>query len=231
MSEASPDLAHTVQLTVDRQIDRLRPTPGIEFNGADLLSLAALAGAWTSILSIWAGEPNYGLVAMFAAYGFDKLDGFYARRFDCTSSAGRRLDSFVDVFIYLLTGALLFHVTMAPTLTVSAVVGFVLIACGGLRLVRFNAEGFGTDGDTSFYRGLTVVHANLAVVANYFLLELSPSWNGVPLWTGWTAGATIAIVAPLMLSNYRSYKTWGRQALVGICGVVAVGLALALEFG
>lgn len=225
MSEASPDVARTVRTTADRHADRWWPSVDTWLTGADLLSLVALAFAWLAALAMWIGEPNYGLVAMVVAFGFDKLDGFYARRFDCSSPTGRQLDSFVDVFVYLLSGALLFHVAMAPSLAVSAVVGFLLIACGGLRLVRFNAEGFGTEGETRFYRGLTVVHANVAVVVNYFLLQFVPTWNG------WIAAVTIAIVAPLMLSDYRSYKTWGRQALAGVVGLTAVGLALVIELG
>jgi len=225
VSDASADLVETVRSACVGGIRRCLQTIGSRPSGADVLSLVALAFALTSAFTISLGEPNYGLVVMFAAYGFDKLDGYYARRFGCPSDAGRTLDSFVDVFIYLVTGALLFHVTMSPTVAVSLAVGALLVTCGCLRLVRFNDEGFQTDGDRSFYRGLTVVHANLTVVVNYFLFTF------VPRWDGWFAAAVIAVVAPLMLSDYRSYKTWGRQALVGVLGVAAVGLSIALELG
>jgi phosphatidylserine synthase len=225
VSDTSANLAETVRSSCVRGIRWCQQTIGRRPSGADVLSLVALVFALTSAFTISLGEPNFGLVLMFAAYGFDKLDGYYARRFGCASDAGRTLDSFVDVFIYLVTGALLFHVTMSPTVAVSLAVGALLITCGCLRLVRFNDEGFQTDGDRSFYRGLTVVHANLTVVVNYFLVTFVPRWNG------WFAAAVIAVVAPLMLSDYRSYKTWRRQVLVAIFAVIAVSLALYIEFG
>jgi CDP-diacylglycerol--serine O-phosphatidyltransferase len=46
-----------------------------------------------------------------------------------------------------------------------------------------------------------VVHTNLVVVANYFLVLFVGSWNG------WVAGLLILAVGPLMVSNYKSYKT------------------------
>jgi CDP-diacylglycerol--serine O-phosphatidyltransferase len=61
---------------------------------------------------------------------------------------------------------------MAPNDVASLVVGFLLLAFGGLRLIRHSSEGFGSDGETSYYHGTTVVHTNLVVVANYFLVAL-----------------------------------------------------------
>jgi CDP-diacylglycerol--serine O-phosphatidyltransferase len=195
-------------------------------SGADYLSLAALFLAWTSALLLLDGHPNWGVVVMFGAFGFDKLDGFYARRYGSPSPFGRQVDSFIDVFTYLVTGALLFHVAMAPGLAVSAVVGFAIICFGGLRLVRHNHEGFQEHGDTSFYRGTTVVHTNVVVVANYLLVVF------VAEWTGWLAAVPILLSCPLMVSDYRAFKTvWGHvlvggfAALVGItCLLLAVGV-------
>ena len=187
--------------------------------GADYVSLVALLAAWASAVLLVSGEPNWGLVAMFAAYGFDKLDGYYARTFGEPTEFGRRLDSFVDAFVYLVPAALIFHFALAPHPVVSVAVGFLLLAFGGLRLIRHADEGFGADGETSYYVGLTVVHANVVVVANYFLATL------VAGWTGWLAALAIAAVCPLMCSGYKSYKTLAGHVLAGGGGV------LALEFG
>jgi CDP-diacylglycerol--serine O-phosphatidyltransferase len=162
---------------------------------------------------------------MLLAYGVDKLDGYWARTHGTTSQLGRQIDSFIDVFTYLVTGALLFHFAIAPNVLVSAVVGFLLLCFGGLRLIRFNQEGFGSEDGTAYYRGMTVVHANLVVLANYFLLAF------VPLWNGWLAALTVAAVCPMLVSDWRSYKTAGIHTLVGVLGTVAVGLCLVLEFG
>jgi len=196
-----------------------------ELTGADYVSLAALLVGWASALLFLRGEPNWALLAMFGAFLLDKLDGWYARRTGTSSPFGRQVDSYIDVFAYLVPAALCYHVALSPHVLASLVVGFLILAFGGLRLIRHNSEGFGSDGDASYYHGTTVVHTNLVVVANYFLAVL------VGVWNGWLAALTIAVACPLMVSDYKAYKTDVSHALAGIFGLIAGVLALALEFG
>ncbi|MGB9956650.1 CDP-alcohol phosphatidyltransferase family protein [Haloferax prahovense] len=192
---------------------------------ADWLSLGALFWAWVGAILFVSGEPNWAIVAVLAGFAFDKADGYYARKTGTASAFGRQIDSFIDIFAYLVSAALLYHVALAPNPVVSAVVGFVVLTFGGLRLIRHNSEGFGDEGGTSYYHGTTVVHTHLVVLANYFLLQF------VPLWNGWVAGATIVAVCPLMTSDYKAYKTDAGHVLVGVAGVLTVAGCLALEFG
>jgi len=194
-------------------------------NGADLLSLVALFVAWSSTLLLLAGEPNWAITVMVGAFAFDKLDGWWARRQDASSKFGRQIDSFIDIFAYLVTGALLFHYELAPNRVVSAVVGFAVLAFGGLRLVRHNAEGFDSDGAVSYYHGTTVVHTNVVVVVNYLLVTF------VGVWNEWLAAATVLAAAPLMVSEYRAPKTDTAHGVLGAFGAVAVALCLLAEYG
>lgn len=200
---------------------------------ADYLSLGALFWGLVSALLFVEGEPNWAIVAMLGAYAFDKLDGFVARKLDETSKLGLKIDSYIDVFTYLVPAALLFHVALAPNVYVSAVVGFLVLGFGGLRLIRHASEGLGTEGDVDYYRGITVVHTNLAVVGAYFVDAFAPrylrGWDGA-LW-GWVAGVAVAAVCPLMVSDYKSYKTDLGHGLAAAAGLVAAGLALLLEYG
>jgi len=191
---------------------------------ADYVSLVALFVAWTSALLFLSGEPNWAVVVMFGGFFFDKLDGTVARRLGIASSFGRSVDSFIDVFVYLVTAALLFHYTLSPGLLASAVVGFLVIALGGLRLIRHDAEGFGEDDGGSYYHGTTVVHTNVVIVANYLLAAFVG-------WPWWAALATTVAACPLMVSDYKAYKTDGTHALAAVLGLVAVGLCLMLEYG
>jgi CDP-diacylglycerol--serine O-phosphatidyltransferase len=193
--------------------------------GADYLSLLALLCAWISALLLLDGAPNRAVLAMFVAFAFDKLDGYYARRAGVSSPFGRQVDSFIDVFTYLVTAALLVHVAIAPHLLVSAVVGFAIIAFGGLRLVRHNHEGFLEDENARYYRGTTVVHTNVVVVVNYLLVTL------VAEWSGWLAVVSILLSCPLMISDYRTFKTaWG-HVLVGAFATVVSVICLHLAVG
>ncbi|QIO21676.1 phosphatidylcholine/phosphatidylserine synthase [Haloarcula sp. JP-L23] len=193
--------------------------------GADYISLGALFVGWGSALIFLRSEPNWALLAMFGAFLLDKLDGWWARRTGVSSPFGRRVDSFIDIFAYVVPGALLYHVAIAPNDLASLVVGFLILAFGGLRLIRHSSEGFGSDEGASYYHGTTVVHTNLVVVANYFLATLVAPWNG------WLAGLVVAAVCPLMVSDYKAYKTDVSHALAGLGALAAAGLALALEWG
>ncbi|MFC6766747.1 CDP-alcohol phosphatidyltransferase family protein [Natrinema soli] len=196
-----------------------------QLTGADYISLGALFVGWASALLFVGGEPNWGLLAMFAAFCLDKADGWYARRTGTSSPFGRQVDSFIDIFAYLVPAVLLYHFVLAPGVFASLVVGFLVLAFGGLRLVRHNSEGFGSDDGASFYHGTTVVHTNLVVVTNYFLAAFVGAWNG------WLAGLVICVACPLMVSDYKAYKTDTSHVLAGLATVAAAGLALALEFG
>jgi len=196
-----------------------------QLTGADYISLAALFVGWGSSLLLVRGEPNWALLTMFGAFFLDKVDGWYARRTGTASPFGRQVDSFIDIFAYLVPAALLYHVVLAPHPAASLVVGFLVLAFGGLRLVRHNSEGFGSDGNGSYYHGTTVVHTNLVVVANYFLVTVVEPWNG------WVAGLLIAAVCPLMVSDYKAYKTDTSHVLAAVGVVVATVLALALQWG
>jgi CDP-diacylglycerol--serine O-phosphatidyltransferase len=193
--------------------------------GADYISLTALFVGWGSALLFFRGEPNWGLLVMFAAFFLDKADGWYARRTGTSSPFGRQIDSFIDIFAYLLPAALLYHVSLAPSPYASLVVGFLLFAFGGLRLIRHTNDGFGSDGGDSYYHGTTVVHTNLLVVSNYFLGTF------VGLWNGWVAGVLVGLACPLMVSDYKAYKTDLSHALAAVVALVAGGVALALELG
>lgn len=190
--------------------------------GADYLSLVALLFAWTSAVLILRGQVNRGVVVMFGAFAFDKLDGYYARKHDIASPFGRQVDSFIDVFAYLVTGALVYHEALSPTPWMSVLVGFAVLAFGGLRLVRHADEGFGEDGGTNYYVGWTVVHVNFVVLATYYLDVFVAGWNG------WLAAIPILVACPLMVSGYRSYKTTAGHVLAGVAAVLALATSLSL---
>ena len=229
----SDDFRATMRSVTDRldaHTDRRVRSPDrtsvvARLTGADLLSMVALFLAWTSALAFVGEEPNWAIVLMFGAFAFDKLDGAYARWRGISSPFGRQIDSFIDVFAYLVTAALLFHYAVSPHFAASVVVGFVVIAFGGLRLVRHNSEGFGDDDGVSYYHGTTVVHTNFVVVANYLLVAL------VPLWNGWLAALTVGVAAPLMVSDYKAYKTTTSHLLGGATAALVTALALFIEFG
>jgi len=62
------------------------------------------------------------------------------------------------------------------------------------------------------------------VVANYLLATLTG-------WSGWTAGLVVAAVCPLMISDYKAYKTDTSHLLAGGCVVLATAFVVCFELG
>lgn len=193
-----------------------------QLSPADYVSLLGLLTAWSGVLAMLGGDLAIGILLTFGAFGFDKLDGYVARQTGSASEFGRQIDSFIDVFAYLVPAALVVHYGFSPHPVVSAVVGFLVIGFGGLRLVRHNDEGFQTEEGVSYYRGTTVVHTAVLVIVNFVALE------ALPLWNGWLAAASVAIACPFMLSDYRCYKTAGAHWLAGLFVVILSGLVLVV---
>lgn len=222
----SDRLRSTLRWVAGRRVSADEGTDVVaSLRGADLVSLGALFLAWTSVLAFVTGATNHAVVLMFGGYALDKLDGTYARWRGVSSPFGHQIDTFVDAFVYLVTGALLFHYGVSPHPAVSAVVGFLVLAFGGLRLVRHADEGFGDDDGRSYYHGTTVVHTNLVVVGSYLLHLLSPVWNG------WLAAVVVVAACPLMTSNYRAYKTPVAHALGAVASLFAVTAVTLVELG
>lgn len=188
--------------------------------GADYLSLVALFFAWTGAVLLLHGDVHRGIVVTFGAFLFDKLDGYYARKRGISSPFGRQVDSFIDVFAYLVTGALLYHVALSPSPWLTVLVGFAILTFGGLRLVRHASEGFGEADGKSYYVGFTVVHVNFVVLAAYYLHLL------VPRFDGWLAAIPVLAVCPLMVSGYKSYKTHLGHGLAALFVLVALAISL-----
>lgn len=193
--------------------------------GADYLSLVALLFAWSSAVLFLRGAVDVAVLVMFGAFVFDKLDGYYARANGLSSPFGRQVDSFIDVFAYLVTGALLYHVALSPSVWMTVFVGFAILAFGGLRLVRHASDGFGESEGESYYVGFTVVHVNFAVLLTYYLDVFVAAWNG------WLAAVPILLTCPLMVSGYKSYKTWTGHLLAGGLALTAAALSLSLALG
>jgi len=101
------------------------------------------------------------------AFLLDAADGLAARKLELESEFGRQLDSFIDIINYSLLSALVIWKEIIPG-ALGAIVGFIVIITGILRLAAFNQEGCITKKGITYYRGLIVCHMSL--IAFIFLL-------------------------------------------------------------
>ena len=124
----------------------------------NLMTAGNLFCGFAAVLCIYDGaqETNYAIAAMkfrdaiwfiLAACIFDLLDGRLARLGGHDSAFGREFDSLADVVSFGMAPALLvYQIVLGEFQNLGWMIAFVYLACGTLRLARFNcvaAEGGG----------------------------------------------------------------------------------------
>jgi CDP-diacylglycerol--serine O-phosphatidyltransferase len=168
-----------------------------------LTSLNLMAGFYAITLVL---NRNFALAVWFLliAVIMDGLDGMAARLTRGSSAFGLEFDSMADLISFGAAPALLIYLWQLKHYgRIGWVAAFLFLACGSLRLARFNVQ----SGDVQKYHflGIPIPMAASQVVTTYLMishLELSPRTQGLVV-------ITIAyLTAFLMISNfpYRSLK-------------------------
>jgi CDP-diacylglycerol--serine O-phosphatidyltransferase len=154
-------------------------------------------------------QRNLGLAFLFVivAMALDMIDGPLARRAGVTSKLGAWLDTFADVFIYLLFPAV--YWSMRYDLPLPLLALFVLTGC--FRLIRFSLVGFGEDKDKLFYAGMPVFY-------NQFLLILTHAIYLDKL----LLGAVLVVASVLMVSTVPFDKIPVRMLAIGLVAYIAI---------
>jgi CDP-diacylglycerol--serine O-phosphatidyltransferase len=106
-------------------------------------------------------------LAIFFAMFFDGFDGRVARMTRTQSEFGVQLDSLADVVSFGAAPALLVYKwALAPLGALGLFISFSFLACGALRLARFNVlAARGDKGSSRFFVGLPIPLAAGAIVA------------------------------------------------------------------
>lgn len=160
------------------------------------------SGFYSVILSI-KGQYLWAAYAIVVASIFDTLDGRLARLTRSTSKFGAEYDSLCDLISFGMAPAILLHQwALQPFGRLGWVVCFLFLACGALRLARFNVQA--NIVEKNYFQGLPIPMA-AGIVASSVLafddLGLEPMGNfGLLLLA--------VLLAIVMVSNfrYRSFK-------------------------
>ncbi len=143
-----------------------------------LFSLLAFVLAWIAITQVH-GNVYLSFAWVGTAIIADMLDGAIARAFGQVTATGRWLDSFVDVFIYLVYPAVVLYRHFNFTDSLSLLILTVFFVCGVFRLFRFAANGFvTTPSGRTVYQGLPVFFAPALML----MLLSSGTHVTVPKW-------------------------------------------------
>jgi len=197
----------------------------VSLSWIDIITLVGLLVACLGLLAALQGLLSLAIALMLLGMFIDMLDGALARsRFNTRGETefGRYLDSFCDVFIYLvLPMFVLYQFGMQDLFSLIAI--FAFLVGGVLRLSRFNMIGAIEEAGVKYHLGLQVIWSHLLVVLAF------------PFWRWWGASshyliATVMLgMSVFMIRNLRFRKPTGYVQLAGlILSVAAIYIYLHL---
>ena len=160
-----------------------------------------LCGFW-AIISVFQEQFHYAAVAILLAAVFDALDGKVAKLSGATSKFGMQYDSLADLVSFGIAPALLaFSWALRSYGKFGWLAAFTFVACGALRLARFNVMS--PSGDNKYFKGLPIPAA-ATMIALTILLYLRL------IETGWVKDIVILVMiyllAFLMVSTIRYFS-------------------------
>ena len=134
----------------------------------NLFTTGNLFCGFFAIISTFKGRPSYGAVAILIAVVFDQLDGKIARLAGANSRFGIEYDSLADLVSFGVAPALLiYNWALVGFGRLGWLAAFLFLACGALRLARFNVQT--TTTDPKYYTGLPIPAAATLIALTILL--------------------------------------------------------------
>lgn len=160
----------------------------------NLLTLLNLLFGVIALLSLYHGKLRQAALSILVAALFDAIDGRVARMTRSTTAFGRELDSLADLISFGVAPGFLFYTWALKGQRIGWVAVFLYVACGALRLARFNVRGSLRE-----FEGLPIPSAG-CFLASFFLL-----WQRFGLGTPhpYVVAALAFLLGFLMVSSLR----------------------------
>jgi CDP-diacylglycerol--serine O-phosphatidyltransferase len=135
----------------------------------NLLTTGNLFSGLFSILGVFNANYLAAAIAILVALIFDMLDGKSARWTNSTSPFGVEYDSLADLVSFgVAPGLLIYSWALSEHGMFGSAVMFAFVACGALRLARYNVMSGTTD--SKFFTGLPIPAA-ASVVATLVIFD------------------------------------------------------------
>jgi CDP-diacylglycerol--serine O-phosphatidyltransferase len=175
-----------------------RPKKGI-YLLPNTLTLCGMFCGFFSILSAINGDFLYAAWAIVLANVFDGLDGWIARLTNTGTRFGIELDSLSDLVAFgVAPSVMMYKWALMPFGRLGWAVAFLFVACGALRLARFNIQT-GAPGSKAF-KGMPIPGA--ATVMSSIVIFYYDFWKGLPEKNIFLLVITI-LLSLLMVSTIR----------------------------
>ncbi len=169
-----------------------------------LFTLTNLMCGFYAIVQSFKGEYLTAALSIVVAFVADGLDGRIARLTGTTSEFGVEFDSLADLVTFCVAPALMIYSRWLIDIPkIGWVCAFVYVACGAIRLARFNA--YDTTTQSIYFNGLPSPAAAGGLVSLIFLEEqIFPGETHAGMVAPWVC----ILLAFLMVSSihYPSFK-------------------------
>jgi CDP-diacylglycerol--serine O-phosphatidyltransferase len=169
---------------------------------------------------------------------FDLLDGRLARLGGNESAFGREFDSLADIVSFGVAPALLtFHIVLRDFDRYGMLIAFVYLACGALRLARFNclAAQRGEDAAHKDFEGFPIpAAAGLIASLTLFMLWLDAGQKAIGPWK-FALPPLMLFLSFMMFSRvrYPSFKAvnWRtRRSIPKFIGIIVVLIFTVMNY-
>jgi CDP-diacylglycerol--serine O-phosphatidyltransferase len=141
------------------------------------LTLCGMFCGFFAIMSAINGNFLHAAWAIILANIFDGLDGWIARLTNTSTRFGIELDSLSDLVAFgVAPSIMMYKWSLAPFGRLGWAAAFLFVACGALRLARFNVQT-GTPGSKAF-KGMPIPGA--ATILSSIVIFYYVYWEGVP---------------------------------------------------
>lgn len=176
----------------------------------NLVTTGSLFAGFYSLVSTLNGNYSAAAIWIFVSAVCDGLDGKVARMTGTTSKFGVEYDSLADLVAFGVTPALMVYAwALRPFGRVGWLAAFLFVACGALRLARFNVQV--NTVESKRFVGLPIPAAASMVAATVLLFH---HFNRLPqefiqnpyLFKRLAIITLIYLLAFLMVSNFRYYS-------------------------
>jgi len=159
----------------EKEPDR-KPKKGVYLLPSTITLCGMFAGFY-AILSAINGNFLHAAWAIVIATIFDGLDGWIARLTNTTTRFGIELDSLSDIVSFGVAPAVMMYKwALMPFGGLGWATAFLFIACGALRLARFNVQ-IDSPGSKAF-KGIPIPAAGTVLAS--IVIFYYEFWNGLP---------------------------------------------------
>ncbi len=206
----------------------------------NLFTLSSIFCGFNAIL-LCASNPSEddfyraSLLIIFAMF-FDVIDGRVARLTRTQSAFGVQIDSLADVVSFgVAPGLLVYQWALSPLGMLGVVISFSMVACGAIRLARFNVLATASDGKptkpSKYILGLPIPGA-AGILVSVIVASRAVDAN-IHARTGLIVAIVLALsffmVSTIKFRSFKDVKlSWRTVAFVAIA--IGIGAAIALTF-